>query len=315
MSQPPPNFENAGYPLASQLWDLIKDLISDTPIRDRIQSRLDDGATGIEHALDLLDEGGPVDGPERLEVTAAIAKLFGTKSPNLDIHIEFVRRIFGRNDLSQKIFSLNYDPLIERAASIAKVRVSDGFLGVDPAFFDAAVFEERIGHIRGTFRGRQFVDTVRPIQLFKLHGSIGWYESPQIGVRRCAYDSPLPDDAKRLMVPPQRRKANDTAFQPYAALWSAFRGCLSQDDVPINRLACFGYGFADEHVNTVIEAALARPDFTLLIFTKMLSEDAWVRWSTKENAILVTEGRCSLKGTQGPGHADLWSFERIAKEV
>ena len=78
---------------------------------------------------------------------------------------------------------------------------------------------------------------------------------------------------------------------------------------------CLGYGFADEHVNTVIESALARSDFTLLAFTKALSDTAWNRWSSKTNVIVVTDARCSLKGTIGEGHPDLWQFERISKEV
>ncbi len=102
---------------------------------------------------------------------------------------------------------------------------------------------------------------------------------------------------------------------PYSALWSTFRGALGQDRVPINRLLCVGYGFADEHVNAVIENALARNDFTVLILTKELSEEAWNRWSTKSNVIVVTEKRCSLKGNVGDGHCDLWDFQRIAKEV
>ena len=102
---------------------------------------------------------------------------------------------------------------------------------------------------------------------------------------------------------------------PYSALWSTFRGCLGHNAAPINRLVCIGYGFADEHVNVVIEAALARTDFTVLIFTKALSAPAWTRWSPKTNVIVVTETQCSLKGIAGPGHTDLWSFERLAKEV
>jgi hypothetical protein len=214
-----------------------------------------------------------------------------------------------------KVFSLNYDPMIERAAEVAKVRLSDGFLGVEHAYFDPAVFEERIGHIRGTHKGRQFDETVKPIHLLKLHGSLGWYESQQRGVRRCAYGSPPPDGAKQLMIPPQRRKATDTMLPPYASLWSTFRGCLAHNANPINRLACFGYGFGDEHVNAVVEAALPRTDFTLLIFTKALSDAAWNRWSVRANAVVVTETRCSLKGTAGPGHTDLWRFERLCTEV
>ncbi|MFA5375440.1 MAG: SIR2 family protein [Dehalococcoidia bacterium] len=304
-----------GYPLASELWNLIKDRITDTPKRDEIQEKLNNGAEGIEQALDLLDDGGAVDTPYRHLVTAAIAELFLPMNPNLDVHIEFVRRLSQRSDPYVKVFSLNYDPLLERAAETANVRVADGFLGVEHAFFDSAVFEERIGRIRGSHKGRQFEETVKPIHIFKLHGSLGWYECPQHGVRRCTYGTPVPNGTKRLMVPPQRRKATDTMFPPYSALWSAFRGCLSHNANPLNRLACFGYGFTDEHINTVIEAALARPNFTLLILTRVLPETAWNRWSVKTNAVVVTEARCSLKGTVGPGHADLWRFERLCKEV
>ncbi len=307
--------DGTGYPLGCQLWDLIKNRITDSQKRADIQARLDGGAAGIEHALDLLDDGGAMDTPYRHLVTAAIADDFLGRSPNPDTHVEFVRRLCHRGDPCVKVFTLNYDPLLERAAETARVRVVDGFLGVEHAFFDSAVFEERIGRIRGTYKGRQFEETVKPIHMFKLHGSLGWYECPQRGVRRCAYGTPVPSGTRRLMVPPQRRKATDTMLPPYSALWSAFRGCLSHNANPINRLACFGYGFADEHVNAVIEPALARPDFTLLIFTKALSDIAWNRWSGKANTVVVTEARCSVYGTIGPGHADLWRFERLCREV
>ena len=307
--------DGVGYPLAFELWDLIKDEIDDVEKRDEIQAKLDNGATGIEEVLDLLDDGGAMDTPYRHLVTTAIAELFQPKEPTLKSHVKFIRHLSQRADPYVKVFSLNYDPLLERAADEAKVRLSDGFLGAEHAYFDAAVFDERIGRIRGTHKGRQFDETVKPVHLFKLHGSLGWYECPRRGVRRCAFGLEPPNGAKRLMVPPQRRKAEDTMFPPYSALWSAFRGCLAHDANPINRLACFGYGFADEHVNAVIEAALARQDFTLLIFTKTLSDAAWNRWSVKANVVMVTETRCSLKGAIGSGHPDLWQFERLCKEV
>ena len=304
-----------GYPLASELWDLIKDEIDDIEKRNEIQTKLDDGASGVEEALDLLDDGGAMDTPYRHLVITAIAELFRAKEPTLDFHIDFVRQLAQRANPCVKVFSLNYDPLLERAADEAEIRLSDGFLGAEHAYFDAAVFDERIGRIRGTHKGRRFEESVQPIHLFKLHGSLGWYECPQRGVRRCAFGLNPPNGAKRLMVPPQRRKAEDTMFPPYSALWSAFRGCLCHDAYPINRLACFGYGFSDEHVNSVIEAALARQDFTLLVFTKALSDVAWDRWSAKANVVVVTETRCSLKGAIGRGHPDLWQFERLCKEV
>lgn len=307
--------DGTGYPLALELWDRIKDFITDTERRSEIQTKLDEGANGIEHALDLLDDGSPAGVPHRHLVAAAIAELFQPLVPSLDHHVQFVRRLTQRTDPSVKVFNLNYDPLIERAADQACVRLCDGFVGHERAFFEPAVFEERIGRIRGTHRGRQFEETAKPIQLLKLHGSVGWYECVTYGIRRCAFASTIPANTKRLMIPPQRRKASDTMSQPYSALWSTFRGALGQDRVPINRLVCIGYGFADEHVNTVIENALARTDFTVLVFTKELSDIAWTRWCTKSNVIVVTENRCSLKGNVGHGHCDLWNFEQIAKEV
>jgi hypothetical protein len=304
-----------GYPLSSQMWSRIKDQITDKTKRDEIQAKLDAGAQGIEQALDLLDSGQPSEGPHRHLVTAAIADLFEPLNPSLDLHLGFVTRLNHKADPFTKIFSLNYDPLIERAAEKANVRLCDGFSGHEHAFFNPSMFEERIGRIRGTHKGRQFEETTKPIHLLKLHGSLGWYECNILGIRRCVFSSPIPASTKRLMIPPQRRKANETMTPPYSALWSEFRGSLGQNNVPVNRLACFGYGFLDEHVNAVIEGALARIDFTLLIFAKELSEAAWARWSPKNNVVIVTETRCSIKGETGPGHINLWDFERISKEV
>ncbi|MFH1034317.1 MAG: SIR2 family protein [Pseudomonadota bacterium] len=301
--------------MAFELWDMIKERIVDPLKRLDIQNKLDQGANGIEQALDLLDDGGANDTPYRHLVTDALADLLMSKTPPLDLHCEFVTRIAHQANPCVKVFSLNYDPLIEWSAVQSRVRLIDGFLGPEISYFDGSVFEERIGIIRGTYRSRQFDETVKPIHLLKLHGSLGWYECPTNGVRRCGYREKPPTTAKRLMIPPQRRKAADTMNPPYSALWSTFRGCLGHYSAPINRLACIGYGFADEHVNAIIEASLARTDFTVLIFTKSISDTAWDRWSTKSNTVVVTESRCSIKGRLGPGHADLWSFERLAKGV
>lgn len=309
------HLDGTGYPLAFELWDKIRDSITDINSRDEIQAKLDGGAGGIEEALDLLDDGKPVEGPHRYLVADAIAEAFKPLAPSLDHHIDFLKRLSRRPEPFVKVFNLNYDPLIERAAEVARVRLCDGFLGHEHAFFEPAVFEERIGRIRGRFRHKQFDETAKPVHLLKLHGSVGWYESEGSRIRRCAFASKIPQGARRLMIPPQRRKASDTMSLPYSALWSNFRGALGQDSRPINRLVCIGYGFADEHVNVLIENALARSDFTVLIFTKGLSDTAWARWSSEQNVIVVTEKRCSLKGTTEDGHSDLWSFQRIAKEV
>ena len=96
--------------------------------------------------------------------------------PSIECHAEFVRRLSLRAEPSVNVFNLNYDPLIERAADFAKVRITDGFLGMESAYFHPPVFEERIGRIRGSYRALQFEEVAKPIHLFKLHGSVGWTE-------------------------------------------------------------------------------------------------------------------------------------------
>ena len=304
-----------GYPLAFELWDRIKDRITDTTRRDEIQTKIDNGAKGIEQALDLLDDGQAVEGPHRHLVTAAIADEFQELAPSLDLHIEFVKRLALRTGPCVKVFGLNYDPLIERAAERARVRILDGFVGHEHAFFNPAVFSETPVYSRGPRAKPSLYPAGLPIHLYKLHGSLGWYDCPQRGVCRCGFTEALPAGVTRLMVPPQRRKVSEVVRPTYSPLWTAFRGAMSHDAKPLERLVAIGYGFVDEHVNDVINSGLARPNFRLLILTKALGNEAWARWRANANVIVATKARCSLEGVAGPGHPDLWNFERLAKEV
>ena len=117
------------------------------------------------------------------------------------------------------------------------------------------------------------------------------------------------------MIPPQHRKDTDTMSPPYSSLWSEFRGMLRQGPFMVNRLVSIGYGMRDDHVNTVIENGLARTDFTLIIFAMMLKPEVFQRWSNKHNVIIVTKDQCSLNGETGPGHSNLWDFEKLSQEV
>lgn len=308
--------DGAGYPLSFNLWDQIKVFMTDKKIVSEIQELLDNSSYGLEATLDQLDQGGAAETPHRHAVKQAIAKLFITLSPPLEVHIEFIKNISCRLSHPIKVFSLNYDPLIEWAADRSSIRLIDGFSGFDNAFFKPTLFEERIGRIRGSFRGRRFEETARPlIHLVKLHGSIAWVENSITGIRRLPFNSSISESDKLLMIPPQRRKATETMVPPYSALWSEFRGCLSHYQTLLNRLFVFGYGFADEHVNAVIENALARPNFTLLAFSYSLPDHIWERYSQLSNVVLVTSDRASLKGESGAGHPTLWDFKNIIREV
>jgi hypothetical protein len=71
----------------------------------------------------------------------------------------------------------------------------------------------------------------------------------------------------------------------------------------------------DQHVNDVIENAISRTDFTLLIFAKSLTDNTFEKWAKKNNVVIVTQNRCALFGEPGPGHTNLWDFDALSREV
>lgn len=303
------HLDGTGYPLAGELWEKILNDVPE-PGRQEIQEKLDNGATGLEHALDLLDTGAANEGPHRYKVVEALANHFCGINAPLDCHSLFVSLLSRRKEVTPiKIFSLNYDPLIERAAEQECVRLFDGFHGHDNAFFDAGSFQHNL-ILRGRdHRGHRTRGIPGSISLVKLHGSMGWYDGEETGIRRCKFTDSVPGTSKRLMIPPQYRKAQDTGRPPYSTLWSEFRGSLFHGVNPLNRLITLGYGMADEHVNTEIESALERPNFTLIIITRGLSDSIFTKWSKKTRVHILTANRSSLNGEEGPGHPDLSSFE------
>ena len=307
--------DGEGYPLAGQLWGEIS---NDVPSQERqeIQEKIDGGATGIEEALDLLDTGGAEEGPHRYSVINAIANHFSVVNAPLNYHRLFVSLLSSRDEeIPIRLFSLNYDPLVERAAEQECVRLFDGFHGHEKAFFDAGSFRH-IMVIRGRdYRGRRARGVSGSIKLVKLHGSMGWHHDDKSEIRRCPFNESIPETAKRLMIPPQYRKARDTGRPPYSTLWSEFRGSLFHGDDKLNRLITLGYGMADEHVNVEIESALERSNFTLIIITKELSDTIFEQWSSKPKVHIVTESRCSLNGKVGDGHPDLCSFEGFIERM
>ncbi|MBI3917747.1 MAG: SIR2 family protein [Betaproteobacteria bacterium] len=306
--------EGKGFPLAGEVW---KHISANIPASERsdIQAKLDGGANGIEHALDLLDDGSPSEKPHRFLVTEAIAAHFSSIVPLTEHHQSFVRRLATRQEITVPLYCLNYDGLIERAADTERVRVVDGFLGLERSFFDAQAFQERFALTHRGPRKPQADWKKGILHLYKLHGSLGWFDFGVDGVRRLGFGSTTPDGAKRLMVPPQRRKATDTTAPPYAALWSDFRAQLCHGPNLLNRLVSIGYGLRDEHVNAVIENSLARTNFTCLAFARSLTDEVFDRWSKKSNVVVVTRDRCSLNGEIGPGHPSLWRFEELTQKV
>jgi hypothetical protein len=214
------------------------------------------------------------------------------------------------------VFTLNYDPLVELATDAEEKYLVDGFAGTVNGYFCPASYCEYRGTIE-TRRTRLVLAPLRGIiNLYKLHGSLGWFSDENGANRRIRPDMSCPSGWHHLMIPPQNRKAADTGNTPYALLWSEFRAFLTSDASRLlSRLVCSGYGYGDGHVNAVIAPALARKNFTMVVLAKSLPNGTFKSLLAHKNVIVATENQSSLYGEVGPGIADAWSFEWLAKEV
>jgi hypothetical protein len=141
-----------------------------------------------------------------------------------------------RRERPIEVFTTNYDLLMEQAFEDCRVPYFDGFAGARKPFFDIRAMEE---------------DELpsRWARLWKLHGSINWYQDSTKGVLRGASDE---SDLKRV-IHPSHLKYEESRRMPYLAMIDRFRTFLKQ---PSSALVVCGYSFRDDHINEVIVQGL-----------------------------------------------------------
>lgn len=95
--------------------------------------------------------------------------------------------------------------------------------------------------------------------MYKIHGSINWNS----GEDGSLYQSDSVNNVDSVVIYPTMLKHKETAQAPYSELFREFSNCLQKKNTT---LIVMGYGFPDEHINTIISQNLKNPDFNLIIF-------------------------------------------------
>jgi hypothetical protein len=136
-----------------------------------------------------------------------------------------------------EVFTTNYDLLMEQAFEDLRVPYFDGFAGARRPFFDLRAMEE---------------DRLPPrwARLWKLHGSINWFQVAGKGVFR---GDSKDDSGSRRVIHPSHLKYQESRRMPYLAMFDRLRAFLKQ---PTAALILCGYSFRDEHVNEAIVQGL-----------------------------------------------------------
>ena len=143
-----------------------------------------------------------------------------------------------------EIFTTNYDLLSEQALEESRVPYFDGFPGARNPLFDPSAIEQ---------------DSLLPnwTRLWKIHGSINWYQDNNLDVFRGTAN----ESGRRRVIHPSHLKYQESRRMPYLALFDRIRSFLR---VPTAALVTCGYSFRDEHINETIVQGLQHTQTTVV---------------------------------------------------
>lgn len=183
----------------------------------------------------------------------------------IDHHLKFIEALFSnRSNLESRsiinFFTTNYDTLLEDALAINKHFVIDGFNGA------------AIGYWNGEHSFEEQASSVNKFKVYKLHGSVDWYNDSNYGLIRCRYGVNYLKDVDNVLIYPQATKYIETQKDPFATLFKEFRSELNYSTP--NILVVCGYSFGDNHINNEIEFAMkSRVNSTTVIAFVQTSND------------------------------------------
>jgi hypothetical protein len=175
-----------------------------------------------------------------------------------------------------KIFTTNYDRIIETGAELAGLFLLDRFIGNIFPIFRSSRLDIDMHYNPPGIRGEpRYLEGVA--HFTKLHGSVDWINVGR-DIRRFGLpfgvmdispflDAPGLNEANvlQLMIYPNSVKDQETAAYPYVELFRDFAAATCR---PNHTLVTYGYSFGDEHINRVIEDMLTIPSTHLVIISR-----------------------------------------------
>lgn len=180
-------------------------------------------------------------GEENFPLTSLIKWLF--RSTNTHVHI----------------VTTNYDRVAEYATDIARCIHSTGF-------------------VPGLIRWKQKIEGVafgksqaaRIVNVWKVHGSLDWFEDSKGSVISLPLSSDLPTGFLPVIVTPGISKFERTHEEP-------FRSAIQGADDALGNAPCFlfvGYGFRDSHIQPKVVERCGSSNAPVVILARTLTDEA-----------------------------------------
>lgn len=229
-------FISAGCPLSVAMpdgqWPLIPDVLNLTkfinqqldsnPKYKLLLTELAKAEKNIENIEDILSflrslllvsKGGNVRGLSESDLLALEALICKEIVKKLDVQLPSQETPYHRlcnwirsidRKVAIEIFTTNYDLLTEQGLEDSEVPYFDGFVGSRRSFFDLRAVEDNLIPTHWT-------------RLWKIHGSINWYQETSGTQRKVYRSSVVKEDASHLIYP-SHLKYEESRKMPYLAL-------------------------------------------------------------------------------------------------
>jgi hypothetical protein len=235
-------------------------------------------------------------------------------------HRELLRRVLLRSTKLPrcKIFTTNYDLIIEYALDSLGIMYFDGFGGSIQRTLHPESYHYDLYYPGETTEGHvSRVDRV--LHFYKLHGSINWRRQATASSLDVTinHNEPADPDYGNLMIYPSPLKNTEMHGYPYAEMLRHFSAHINQSQ---SVLFTIGYAFMDDHINRLIYQALNVPSFVLVIVIPEFGtppantrpgpthEISRLIHHVKSNRIIVITGGVKIDDTYRTGAGTIQGF-------
>jgi hypothetical protein len=247
-------------------------------------------------SLMLVSKGGDVRGLSEKNLSdleksicAEIVKKLDVKLPDPETPYhqlcKWIRSIDRKTAV--ELFTTNYDLLMEDALEGLEVPYFDGFVGSRRSFFDLRALEDNLIPVHWS-------------RLWKIHGSINWYQELVEDEKRVYRSSEIKDDASHLIYP-SHLKYEESRKMPYLALVDQLNRFIRKKS---SFLILSGYSFNDSHLNDAIVNALkANP--TAMVLGLMFDQ-----YEKKEGEEKVERYPDAYRLAKKQHNLNIWTFDK-----
>lgn len=190
--------------------------------------------------------------------------------------------------IAVELFTTNYDLLMEQALEDLEIPYFDGFVGSRRSFFDLRAVEDNLIPTHWS-------------RLWKIHGSINWYQEEIENQKKVYRSSEIKEDASHLIYP-SHLKYEESRKMPYLALIDQLNRFVRKKS---SFLILSGYSFNDGHLNdTIINALKANPTAMVLGLMFDLYE------KTDSAGSLVERYPDAYRLAKNQHNLNIWTFDK-----